>query len=260
MCEREKRSALGLPVLTELIENLSGFPGDRQAGHILECHPSGVGGIVPGHQVSSPVFSQNIDDDVMKQNGPLGIALDEIERIDGGTGFDNDSRFFKNLPLCRLPEGFPQPNASPRDCPQVFSGRPTPPYQEDPALMPDNRADGRHGIVWGIRHGYIAKRLMSPKSGAGDRRATVYGKRLKEIDLTAWITVLLTRPAAMPLGGPDLYVVLPIHGIIAETLPFSRKMLMAAMWEWDRAGGWISKKRKRQGIDVNGCPCIENAP
>jgi len=58
--------ALGLPVLTELIQNLSGFPGNRHAGHILERHPSGVGGIVPGHQVSSPVFSQNIDDDVMK--------------------------------------------------------------------------------------------------------------------------------------------------------------------------------------------------
>ena len=112
--------------------------------------------------------------------------------------------------------------------------------------MPDNRSYGRHGIVWWIRHGYVAKRFMPPKSGTGDRQATVHGKRLKEIDLTAWITVLFARPAAMSLGGPGLYVVLPIHGMIPETLPFSRKMLMAVMLEWDRAGGWISKKRKRQ--------------
>jgi len=108
--------------------------------------------------------------------------------------------------------------------------------------MPDNRSYGRHGIVWWIRHGYIAKRLVPPKSGAGDRRATVYGKRLKEIDLTARITVLFTRPAAMFLGGPGLYVVLPIHGIIAETLPFSRKMLMAVMWKGP--GRWMDIKEK----------------
>ncbi len=60
--------------------------------------------------------------------------------------------------------------------------------------MADNRSYGRHGIVWGIGHGYIAKRLMPPKSGTGDRQATVYGKRLKEIDQTVWITVVFVRP------------------------------------------------------------------
>jgi hypothetical protein len=108
--------------------------------------------------------------------------------------------------------------------------------------MPDNRADGRHGIVWGIRHGYIAKRLMPPKSGVDGRRATVYGKRLKEIDLAAWITVLFSGTATMSLGEPGLYVVLPIHGMIPETLPFSRKMLMAVMWKG--SGRWMDIKEK----------------